>query len=151
MVVLSSKNYTVLTLLFYKYGGAIFVVAIFMSHFSMFIPTQYNLKLNNGNTRHSQGNGIILCIYQNCPIIYPVGLVYYFPVHTPNTRSLGSINTGYRPRRPLFSHYLIHSKKITTFKELSLYLSRISSKYFDGDINLVHATLGGIGYCRIHI
>ena len=31
------------------------------------------------------------------------------------------------------------AKTIPTFYELSLFSSRISSKYFDGDINLVHA------------
>ena len=43
------------------------------------------------------------------------------------------------------------SKTIPNFQELSLYLSKISSNYFDDDIYLVHGPLGGIKYCNMHI
>ena len=40
---------------------------------------------------HDQGIGIILCIFPKCSIIYPVGLVYYFPGHPYNTISSGAL------------------------------------------------------------
>ena len=58
-----------------------------MSHFYMFVITNYTVKLSNGNTRHAQGIGIILCCSPNCSIIYPAGPVYYCTVHPYNTIS----------------------------------------------------------------
>ena len=46
-------------MLFLKYGGANVGVKNCMESFSMFIPTQDNMKLANGNTGYSQGIGII--------------------------------------------------------------------------------------------
>ena len=43
------------------------------------------------------------------------------------------------------------AKTIPTLQELSLYSIRISSNYFDDDIYLVHVTLVGIKYCKIHM
>ena len=63
-----------------------------MSHFSMFVPTQATVKLDNGNTGHAQGIGIILCCFPTCLIIYPVGPVYYCPGHPSNTISSGALN-----------------------------------------------------------
>ena len=39
------------------------------------------LKMANGNTGNYQGIGLFLCRFSNCYILYPVGLVYYFPGH----------------------------------------------------------------------
>ena len=39
--------------------------------------------LANGNMGHAQVIGIILCSFPNCPIIYPVGTVYYFQITLP--------------------------------------------------------------------
>ena len=75
-----TKFYTVSTVLFHKYGGANVSVKNCMSHFSMFVPTNATVKLANGITGHAQGIGIILCLFPNCSIIYPVGPVYYCPV-----------------------------------------------------------------------
>ena len=60
-----------------------------MSHFSMFVPTKASVKLTNGNTGHDQGIGIILFLFHNYFIIYPVGPVYYSPCHPYNTISSG--------------------------------------------------------------
>ena len=57
----------------------------------MAVPTKANVKLYDGNTVHVQVIGIILCCFPNCPIIYPVGLVYYFPVHPSNNISSGTL------------------------------------------------------------
>ena len=62
-----------------------------MSHFSVFAPTKVTVKLANGNMVHAQVIGIILCYFSNCPIIYPVGIVYYCPGHPSNTISLGDL------------------------------------------------------------
>ena len=51
----------------------------------MFVPTKTTVKLDNGNTGHAQGIGIILCCFTNCYIIYPVVPVYYCPGHPSNT------------------------------------------------------------------
>ena len=85
MVSPNSKLDTFSTVLFHKDGGANVSVTNCMSHFSMFVQTKATVKLANGNTGHSQGIGIILCRFPNCSIIYPVGPVYYFPVHPSNT------------------------------------------------------------------
>ena len=62
-----------------------------MLHFSLFVPTQSNVKLDNGNTSHAQGVGVILCCFTNLPIIYRVGTIYYSLGHPSNTISLGPI------------------------------------------------------------
>ena len=54
----------------------------------MFIPTKATVKLANGNTKHAQVIGIILCCFPNCSTIYPVGKVYYCHGHPYNTISL---------------------------------------------------------------
>ena len=61
-----SKVYTVSTVLFHKDRGANATVTNCMSHFSMFVPTKATGKLDNGNTGHAQGIGIILCRFHNC-------------------------------------------------------------------------------------
>ena len=58
----------------------------------MFSPTKATVKMANGNTGHTQVIGIILRRFTNWYIIYPVGTVYYFPGHTFNTISLGTLN-----------------------------------------------------------
>ena len=78
------------TVLFRKYGGANVTVTNFMSYFSMFVPTKDTVKLNNGNTGHARGIGIIFCRFPNCSIICPVGQVYYCPGHPSNTISSGA-------------------------------------------------------------
>ena len=90
MVSPPSKLYIVSTLLFHKYVRANVAVTNCMSHFYMFVPTKAAVKMANGNTRHSQGIGIVLCRFPNCCIMYPVGLVYYFPGHPFNTISSGT-------------------------------------------------------------
>ena len=57
----------------------------------MFFPTKATVKLDNGNTGHAQGIGIILCHLPNCSIIYPEGLVYYYLGHPYNTISSGAL------------------------------------------------------------
>ena len=57
----------------------------------MFAPTKVNVELANGNMWHDQGIGIILYHFPNCPIIYLVGPVYYFPGHPSNTISSGDL------------------------------------------------------------
>ena len=86
-----SKFYTVSTLLFHKYRGANIAVKNCMSHFSMFVPAKVSVKLDNGNTVHAQGMGIILCRFPNYSIIYPVVPVYYFPGHPSSTISSSSL------------------------------------------------------------
>ena len=75
------KIYKVSTFLFHKDVGVNFSVTNCMSHFSMFLPTKATVKLANGNKVHAQVIGILLFIFPNCSIIYPVGPVYYFPCH----------------------------------------------------------------------
>ena len=87
-----SEFNTVSTVLFHKDGGANVAVKNCMSHFSMFVPAKVSVKLDNGNTVHAQGIGIILCCFLNCLIIYPVGTVYYCPSHPSNTISSGALN-----------------------------------------------------------
>ena len=57
----------------------------------MFVSTRVTVKISNGNTVHAQVIGVVLCGFPNCPIIYPVGPVYYFPGHPSNTISLGAL------------------------------------------------------------
>ena len=57
-----SKVYTVLTVFFNKYGGAIFGVKNGLLHFSMFITTKFNIKSAGGNMGDSQGVGIVFVI-----------------------------------------------------------------------------------------
>ena len=78
-------------MLFHKGGIANVAVTNCMSHFSIFVPTKATVKMDNGNTGHAQGIGIILCRFNNCTIIYPVVPVYYCPGHHSNTISLGSL------------------------------------------------------------
>ena len=91
VVAYQSKFYTVSTALFHKYGGANFAVTSFMSHFSMFAPTEATVKLANGNMVHFQGIGIISCIFPNCSIIYPLGPVFYCPADPSNTILSGAL------------------------------------------------------------
>ena len=62
-----------------------------MSQFSIFYPTKATIKLANGNTENAQGTGINLCNFYYCSTVYPVGPVYYFPVHPYNTISSGAL------------------------------------------------------------
>ena len=87
----SSKFYTVSTVLFNKYVGANYGLTNFMSHFYMSVPNKANVKFSYGKTWHAQVIRILLCFFPNCPIIYPVGQVYYFPGHPSNTISLGDL------------------------------------------------------------
>ena len=57
----------------------------------MFVSTKSDVKLANGNMGHAQVIGIILFYFTNCPIMYPVVLVYYYPGHPSNTISLGEL------------------------------------------------------------
>ena len=92
MVAPTSIFYTVFTVFFHKDGLANVSVTNCMSHFSIFVPTNAILKLANGNAGHAQGIGIILCLFPNCSVIYPVGPVYYCPDHPSNTVSSGALN-----------------------------------------------------------
>ena len=87
----TSKFYTVYTVLFHKYGEDNVSVTNCMSHFSMFVLTKYTVKLDNGNTVYSQVIGIILCLFPNCLVIFPVGTVYYCPCRYSNTMSSGAL------------------------------------------------------------
>ena len=78
-------------MLFHKYVGENVEVTNFMSHFSMFVPTKSDVKLDNGNMGHAQVIGIILCHFTNCPIIYPVVPVYYYPGNNSNNISSGDL------------------------------------------------------------
>ena len=91
MVAPPSKFYTASTVLFHKDGGANIAVTNCMSQFSIFVPTKSTIKLDNRNTGHAQGIGVILCHFLNCSIIYPVGPVYYCPGHPYNTISSGAL------------------------------------------------------------
>ena len=57
----------------------------------MFVSTKATVKGTNGNTLHSQGIGIILCLCLKYLIIYLVGPVYYRPGHPSNTISSGAL------------------------------------------------------------
>ena len=72
MVAPISKFYILYTVLFHKDGGANVAVTNCMSQFSIFFPTKATVKLDNVNTGHAQGIGIVLCSFPNCLIIYPV-------------------------------------------------------------------------------
>ena len=63
-----------------------------MSYPYIFVPTQDNMKLDNGNIGHDKIIGIILCCFTNLPIIYPVVTVYLFLGHPYNTISPGDLN-----------------------------------------------------------
>ena len=63
----------------------------FMPHFYMFVQTNANVKLSNGNTGHAQGIGIILCNFTNCTVIDTTASVYYFPGHPSNTISSSAL------------------------------------------------------------
>ena len=78
-------------MLIHKDGGENVAVKNYMSHFSMIFPTKFNVKFSNGNMGYDQGIGIILCPFPNCPIIYLVGPLYYFPVCLLNSISLGDL------------------------------------------------------------
>ena len=49
------------------------------------------MKLANRNTGHTQIIDITLCCFTNYNIIYPMEPVYYCPVHTSKTISLGDL------------------------------------------------------------
>ena len=83
--------YTLYTVLFHNYGGADVSVTNYMSPFSIFVSTKATVKMANGNTGHAQGIGIILCLFTNCYILYPLGQVYYFLGHHSNTISSGAL------------------------------------------------------------
>ena len=87
----TSKKITVSTVLFHEYGGENVAVKNYMSHFSMLVPTKATVKLDNGNTWHAQGFGIILCHFTNYTIIYPMGTVHHCPSHLSNTISSDAI------------------------------------------------------------
>ena len=74
----------------------------------MFVPTKATVKLANGKTGHDQGIGIILCLFPNCSIIYPVVQVYYCPGHPSNTISSGGIKL-YVDSQKVTSEPLEHS------------------------------------------
>ena len=84
MVTTSSILYTVSIVLFHQYFGENVAVTNFVSQFSMFVPTKYDVKLANGNMGHDQVIGIILSRFTNCTILYVVVLVYYCPGHPSN-------------------------------------------------------------------
>ena len=109
--------YTVYSVLFHKDVGENVAVANCMSHFSMFVPTKATVKLAHVNTGHAQVIGIILCCFPNCPIIYTVGPVYYFPGHPSNTISSVALNF-YLDLKILHLNLL----KIVTFLNLEVVL-----------------------------
>ena len=57
----------------------------------MFVPTKSDVKLAYANMVHAQVIGIVLCNFTDCPIIYPVVTVYYFPGNPSNTISSGDL------------------------------------------------------------
>ena len=58
----------------------------------MSVPTNATVKFANGNTGNSHIIGIILYRFHNCPIMDPVGPVYYFIDNPSNTILLGALN-----------------------------------------------------------
>ena len=78
-------------MLFLKDGGVNIGIPDFFSTFSIFVPTRANMKFSGGNMGHAQLIGIILCRFTNCPNIYHVGPVYYYPGHPSNTISLDAL------------------------------------------------------------
>ena len=87
----SSKIYTVSTVLFNKYEESNVIVSNGLSHLYISVMTKSNVKLANDSMGHAQGIWIILCYFPNFPIVYHVGLVYYFPGHPYNNTSLGTL------------------------------------------------------------
>ena len=87
MVATSSILYTVSFVLFHKYIGENVAFTNYMSHFSIFVPTKYYLKLANGNMVHAQVIGIILCHFTKFLNIYLMVPVYYCPGHPSNAIS----------------------------------------------------------------
>ena len=77
--------------MFHKYIELNVAVTNFMSHFSVLVPAKATMQLANINTGHAQVIGIILCHFTNCPVIYLVGPVYYFPGHYSKNISLGAL------------------------------------------------------------
>ena len=88
---LSSKFYTVYTVLFHKYAYTNVGVTNIMLHLSMLVPTNANVKMANGNKGYAQVIGIILYHFLNFPIINPVRPVYNFQGQPSNTISLGAL------------------------------------------------------------
>ena len=62
VVVPLSKMYIVSTVFFHKYGGVNVSVMNCMSRFSIFVPTEATVKLDNGNMRHVQGIRIFVVV-----------------------------------------------------------------------------------------
>ena len=88
-------------MLFHKDGGANVAVTNCMSRFSMFFPTKDTVKLAYENTGHAKGIGIILCLFPNCSVIYPMGQVYSCPGHPSNNISSDALK------------YFVGFKKVT--------------------------------------
>ena len=78
-------------MLFHKYGGENVSVTNCMSHVSMFLPINATVKFSNENMGDAQLIWIILYRLPECPIIYPVRIVYYCTGHPYNTISLGAL------------------------------------------------------------
>ena len=83
------KNiFTVSTVLFHKDGGANVAVTDCMSHFSMFVPTKYTVKLANGMDHlleflHSEHDEYILDV--------DLQMLHYLMVVAPSFKILYSI------------------------------------------------------------
>ena len=86
-----STIYTVSNVLFHRYGGMNVTLKDYMSHFSMFVLTKSTVKFPNENTGHTQGIGIFLCHFPDCPIIYTVVPVCYCPCNPSYTISSGAL------------------------------------------------------------
>ena len=78
-------------MLFHKDEGDHVGFTELMSCLSVLLPTKANLKLDHGNTRHSQVIRIILYYFHKFPVIYTLGPVYYFPGHTSNSVLLDAL------------------------------------------------------------
>ena len=91
MVALPSNFYIVYTVLFHTDVVADVAVTNCMSHFSFFFLTKATIKIDNGNTVHSQDIRKFLYSFPNCSIICTGGPVYYFPGHPSNTISSVSL------------------------------------------------------------
>ena len=139
----SSKFYTFSTVLFHKYIEANFYVTNSMLHFSMFVATKVTVKLSNRKTVHFQIIGINLCHFPNCPIIYTVGPVYYFPGHPSNIVSLGALKyyVGYHKvfsSKPV-EHYDFVDPKIRSWR--SPYHTQKNLEYLQIEIFKVNPQL----------
>ena len=77
--------------MFHKYLGESVAVANCMSHFSFFVTTKATVKLDDVNTGHAQGIGVIIYCFPNRYIIYPVVLFYYYPGRPSNTITSGAL------------------------------------------------------------